>query len=168
MVRLRQYDGLVKRRLALRGRNQTRDNQVDVMPMASSVVVAQNSTTLAMDSQAKIPLDIIAIPQKIQRSKLQKCSLSKLTKIHFIPPRFTVHFLWGTPPIGWLILRCTQLPVSRRRKNDECGLWFVHLKSPQEFRIENATSSIRQWTSIVRSPVIDLVGDLHIFRPIPH
>jgi hypothetical protein len=44
-------------------------------------------------------LDIIAIPQKIQRSKLQKCSLSKLTKIHFIPPRFTVHFLWGTPSL---------------------------------------------------------------------
>lgn len=50
-----------------------------------------------MANQPKIPLDIIAIPQKIQRSKLQKCSLSKLTKIHFIPPRFTVHFLWGTP-----------------------------------------------------------------------
>jgi hypothetical protein len=50
-----------------------------------------------MANQPKIPLDIIAIPQKIQRSKLQKCSLSKLTKIYFIPPRFTVHFLWGTP-----------------------------------------------------------------------
>ena len=50
-----------------------------------------------MANQAKIPLDIIVIPQKIQRLKRRKRSFSKSTKIHFIPPRFTVHFSWGTP-----------------------------------------------------------------------